>query len=33
MLGDLVFTLTRRVFLEVAAGVNPGVPSWSYLAS
>lgn len=33
MLGDLVFTLTRRVFLEVAGEVNPDVPSWSYLSS
>ncbi|AEO68535.1 c5f0b5ec-6584-4583-9d83-d8a27670ecc4 [Thermothielavioides terrestris] len=33
MLGDLVFTLTRRVFLQVATSVNPSVPAWSYLAS
>lgn len=33
MLGDLVFTLTRRVFLEYATAVNPSVPAWSYLAS
>ncbi|KAI1341856.1 alpha/beta-hydrolase [Xylariaceae sp. FL0016] len=33
ILGDLVFTLTRRVFLESALAVNPDVPSWSYLAS
>ncbi|KAM7214959.1 Alpha/Beta hydrolase fold [Rhypophila decipiens] len=33
ILGDLVFTLTRRVFLEEATRVNPNVPSWSYLAS
>lgn len=33
LLGDLVFTLTRRVFLEVAADANPDVPSWSYLFS
>ncbi|KAH7320838.1 Alpha/Beta hydrolase protein [Stachybotrys elegans] len=33
ILGDLVFTLTRRVFLEVATEVNPDVPAWSYLAS
>ncbi|KAM5343128.1 hypothetical protein ACJ41O_014094 [Fusarium nematophilum] len=31
--GDLVFTLTRRLFLEGASQVNPDVPSWSYLAS
>ncbi|AEO58443.1 hypothetical protein MYCTH_2305770 [Thermothelomyces thermophilus ATCC 42464] len=33
ILGDLVFTLTRRVFLEAATTVNPNVPAWSYLAS
>ncbi|KAK4032435.1 Alpha/Beta hydrolase protein [Parachaetomium inaequale] len=33
LLGDLVFTLTRRVFLEAATAVNPDVPAWSYLAS
>ncbi|KAI8944018.1 sterol esterase [Xylaria longipes] len=33
ILGDLVFTLTRRLFLEMASDVNPDVPSWSYLAS
>ena len=33
ILGDITFTLTRRVFLEIAAQVNPGVPSWSYLAT
>ncbi|KAF8855117.1 cholinesterase [Acephala macrosclerotiorum] len=33
MLGDLVFTLARRVFLSLATTVNPSVPSWSYLAS
>ncbi|KAL2262691.1 hypothetical protein VTK26DRAFT_398 [Humicola hyalothermophila] len=33
ILGDLVFTLTRRVFLEYATAVNPSVPAWSYLAS
>lgn len=33
ILGDLVFTLTRRVFLDAAATVNPSVPAWSYLAS
>lgn len=31
--GDLVFTLTRRAFISTASAVNPGVPSWSYLAS
>ncbi|EFQ25207.1 carboxylesterase [Colletotrichum graminicola] len=33
ILGDLVFTLTRRVFLNMANAVHPEVPSWSYLAS
>ncbi|KAI1186408.1 sterol esterase [Nemania serpens] len=33
ILGDLVFTLTRRLFLETTSQVNPNVPSWSYLAS
>ncbi|KAJ2991676.1 hypothetical protein NUW58_g2434 [Xylaria curta] len=33
ILGDLVFTLTRRVFLEIASEVRPDVPSWSYLSS
>jgi carboxylesterase type B len=33
ILGDLVFTLTRRVFLSAAHDVNPDVPSWSYLSS
>ena len=32
ILGDLVFTLTRRAFLNVASEVNP-VPFWSYLGS
>ncbi|KAI2467784.1 sterol esterase [Annulohypoxylon bovei var. microspora] len=33
ILGDMVFTLTRRIFLESTIAVNPNVPSWSYLAS
>ncbi|KAI1767028.1 sterol esterase [Hypoxylon sp. FL1150] len=33
ILGDMVFTLTRRIFLEATNAANPGVPSWSYLAS
>ncbi|KAK6824771.1 hypothetical protein PG987_012265 [Apiospora arundinis] len=33
ILGDLAFTLTRRALLDVAAQVNPDVPSWSYLGS
>ncbi|KAL5115632.1 hypothetical protein ACEQ8H_006431 [Pleosporales sp. CAS-2024a] len=33
IIGDLTFTLTRRIFLETATAVNPTVPSWSYLSS
>ena len=33
ILGDLTFTLTRRVFLQIATDVNPSVKSWSYLNS
>ncbi|KAK4194350.1 putative sterol esterase precursor [Triangularia verruculosa] len=33
LLGDVVFTLTRRVFIEYAVAANPSVPVWSYLAS
>ncbi|POS71667.1 lipase [Diaporthe helianthi] len=33
LLGDLVFTLSRRGFLEETNAANPNVPSWSYLAS
>ncbi len=33
ILGDLVFTLTRRSFLTLANSVNPSVPTWSYLSS
>ncbi|PKK48648.1 hypothetical protein CI102_6577 [Trichoderma harzianum] len=33
LLGDLTFTLTRRMELTVASQVNPNVPSWSYLSS
>lgn len=33
ILGDLTFTLTRRIFLTVANQVKPDVPSWSYLSS
>lgn len=33
MLGDLVFTLTRRGFLALAGTANPSVPAWSYLSS
>ncbi|CZT41728.1 related to cholinesterase [Rhynchosporium secalis] len=33
ILGDAVFTLTRRVFLSAANNVHPNVPNWSYLSS
>lgn len=33
ILGDLVFTLTRRAFLTAHVAANPSVPAWSYLAS
>ncbi|KAI0205674.1 sterol esterase [Astrocystis sublimbata] len=33
ILGDLTFTLTRRLFLESASAAHPDVPSWSYLSS
>lgn len=33
ILGDLTFTLTRRLFLKYAREVKPDVPAWSYLAS
>ncbi|KAK3937993.1 cholinesterase [Diplogelasinospora grovesii] len=33
ILGDLVFTLARRVFLDLAHSANSDIPSWSYLAS
>jgi triacylglycerol lipase len=33
ILGDLTFTLTRRVFLNVHTSLHPNVPSWSYLGS
>ncbi|KAN0113160.1 cholinesterase [Hyaloscypha variabilis] len=33
ILGDLAFTLTRRIFLNISSSVHPSVPSWSYLAS
>ncbi|EGX87767.1 lipase 3 precursor [Cordyceps militaris CM01] len=33
MIGDLVFTLPRRQFLELATHANPDVPTWSYLSS
>ncbi|KAL2871205.1 Alpha/Beta hydrolase protein [Aspergillus lucknowensis] len=33
LLGDVLFTLSRRAFLETANEVNPAVPSWSYLGT
>ncbi|CAK7270180.1 hypothetical protein SEPCBS57363_003972 [Sporothrix epigloea] len=33
ILGDMTFTLARRVFLQIASNVHPTTPSWSYLAS
>ncbi|KAL1844482.1 hypothetical protein VTK73DRAFT_2444, partial [Phialemonium thermophilum] len=33
ILGDLVFTLTRRAFLQGTSALHPDVPAWSYLAS
>ncbi|PNP51629.1 hypothetical protein THARTR1_07746 [Trichoderma harzianum] len=33
LLGDLVFTLTRRMELTVASQLHPNVPIWSYLSS
>jgi carboxylesterase type B len=33
ILGDLVFTLTRRAFLNGVKATNPTVPTWSYLSS
>ncbi|KAJ4205003.1 hypothetical protein NW759_014669 [Fusarium solani] len=31
--GDIIFTLSRRGFLNAAKVANPDVPSWSYMAS
>ena len=33
LLGDLVFILTRHIFLNCSANAHPDVPFWSYLAS
>ena len=33
LMGDLVFTLTRRVFLAIAKDCYPDTPTWSYLSS
>ncbi|KAF2126924.1 alpha/beta-hydrolase [Dothidotthia symphoricarpi CBS 119687] len=33
LVGDAVFTLSRRLFLDLANTANPSVPSWSYLST
>lgn len=33
LLGDIVFTLARRLSIEAMVGANPDVPVWSYLNS
>lgn len=33
ILGDVTFTLSRRIFLETTTKINPHVPTWSYLSS
>ncbi|TEA16388.1 putative secreted lipase [Colletotrichum sidae] len=33
ILGDAVFTLTRRAVFNISQAVQPDVPTWSYLAS
>lgn len=33
LLGDVLFTLSRRLFLEMTSEQHPEVPSWSYLAT
>ncbi|KAF1967848.1 alpha/beta-hydrolase [Bimuria novae-zelandiae CBS 107.79] len=33
IIGDITFTLSRRIFLETTTAVFPDVPSWSYLAT
>lgn len=33
ILGDITFTLTRRIFLNIAIQAHPNVPFWSYLSS
>jgi carboxylesterase type B len=33
ILGDLTFTLTRRLFLATHTSLYPNVPAWSYLSS
>ncbi|OAQ71431.1 cholinesterase [Pochonia chlamydosporia 170] len=33
LVGDITFTLSRRIFLEMATKSSPTVPIWSYLSS
>lgn len=33
LLGDVIFTLSRRAFLEATSDLHPEVPSWSYLST
>lgn len=33
ILGDLTFTLTRRLFLQTHTALHPTMPAWSYLSS
>jgi triacylglycerol lipase len=33
ILGDLVFTISRRSWLFISRGLNPNVPCWTYLGS
>ncbi len=33
ILGDITFTLTRRLFLSITSTVNPNTPTYSYLAT
>lgn len=33
VLGDVTFTLSRRIFIETATKIYPNVPIWSYLSS
>ncbi|KAF9890631.1 hypothetical protein FE257_005762 [Aspergillus nanangensis] len=33
LLGDVLFTLTRRAFLKLTAALHPEISSWSYIAT
>lgn len=33
VIGDILFTLSRRTFLEMTSKLRPDTPSWSFLAS